>query len=227
MAAAAEAMRLPMLPAGPGMGLREFLLLLARESGPRCRGCYGLRLEATAREAAGRGFDGFSTTLVMSPYQDLEAIARLGEQVGSRLGLEFRFADLRGRYVESCERSRELELYRQDYCGCVFSSLERAARPCQGARLRRRARRELILSFSLLAMERLFIWFGLGLVVLGLVMVGIGALLSALGTKGGRLLPGDIIISRPGFTFVFPIATCLLLSILLTLILWAVTALRR
>ncbi len=76
-------------------------------------------------------------------------------------------------------------------------------------------------------MERLFIWFGLGLVVLGLVMVGIGALLSALGTKGGRLLPGDIIISRPGFTFVFPIATCLLLSILLTLILWAVTALRR
>ncbi len=64
----------------------------------------------------------------MSPYQDVEAIALLGEQVGSRLGVEFRSVDLRGRYAESCERSRRLELYRQNYCGCVFSSLERAER---------------------------------------------------------------------------------------------------
>jgi hypothetical protein len=76
-------------------------------------------------------------------------------------------------------------------------------------------------------MERMLIWLGIGLVVLGLVMVALGVLLSSLGAKGGRLLPGDIVVSRPGLTFVFPIATCLLLSIVLTLILWALAALRR
>ncbi len=65
---------------------------------------------------------------------------------------------------------------------------------------------------------------GLLLVVLGLLVVGLGVLLSV---RGGRGLPGDIVISRPGITFVFPLATSILLSLLLTLILWAWYAWRR
>lgn len=76
-------------------------------------------------------------------------------------------------------------------------------------------------------MERILIWLGLGLVAFGLLLLGAGALLAAPGGRGGRLLPGDIVLSRPGFTLVFPLATCLLLSALLTLILWMIVAWRR
>lgn len=61
---------------------------------------------------------------------------------------------------------------------------------------------------------------------MGLLMVGLGLLAGHLG-KGGRLLPGDIVISRPGFTFAFPIVTSIVLSIMLTLVLWIVAAMRR
>ena len=73
----------------------------------------------------------------------------------------------------------------------------------------------------------MLIWVGAGLAVLGLVMIAMGALLSALGARGGRLLPGDIVISRPGFTFVLPIGTSLVLSAVLTLLLWLIAASRR
>jgi hypothetical protein len=73
-------------------------------------------------------------------------------------------------------------------------------------------------------MDRTLIWAGLALILLGLVTVGLGL---AFGGRGGRLLPGDVVISRPGFTFVFPIVTGLVLSAVLTLLLWAVATLRR
>ncbi len=73
-------------------------------------------------------------------------------------------------------------------------------------------------------MARVLVWFGLGLALMGLLLAGVGALLSL---RGGRGLPGDIVISRPGLTVYFPIATSIALSILLTLILWAVAAWRR
>ncbi len=76
-------------------------------------------------------------------------------------------------------------------------------------------------------MDRLLIWVGVGLVALGLLTMGVGALLAVLGVRGGRLLPGDIVVSRPGVTFVFPIVTCLVLSAVLTLALWVIAALRR
>jgi hypothetical protein len=74
---------------------------------------------------------------------------------------------------------------------------------------------------------RILIWSGVGLILLGLILAGIGALTGLLASKGGRLLPGDIVVSRPGFTFLFPVATCVLLSVLLTLVLWAIAAWRR
>jgi hypothetical protein len=83
-------------------------------------------------------------------------------------------------------------------------------------------------------MDRPLIWFGLALVVMGVLVVGLGLLAGHLG-RGGRLLPGDIVISRPfgfaqdrpGFTFVFPIVTGIVLSVVLTLVLWIVVRLRR
>lgn len=76
-------------------------------------------------------------------------------------------------------------------------------------------------------MARMLIWLGVGMVALGVVTIGVGALFGRLGARGGRLLPGDIAVFRPGFTFVFPVVTCLLLSVLLTLVLWLIAALRR
>jgi hypothetical protein len=75
-------------------------------------------------------------------------------------------------------------------------------------------------------MDRWLIWAGLALVAVGVVTAVLGLLLSVLG-RGGRLLPGDIVVSRPGFTFIFPIVTCLLLSAIITAVLWLVAALRR
>ena len=72
-------------------------------------------------------------------------------------------------------------------------------------------------------MDRALIWTGLALIAMGLLIVGLGLLVA----RGGRLLPGDIVISRPGFTFVFPLASALLVSLILTLILWAIAAWRR
>ncbi len=79
-----------------------------------------------------------------------------------------------------------------------------------------------------LGMDRLVIWVGLGLVALGLVIVGLGLLLGAVGPRvGGRLLPGDIVISRPGFTLLLPITTSIVLSLLLMLLFSLIAAFRR
>ncbi len=133
MAEAARAIDLPLLPDGPTARPEEFLLRLARAGGRRCFACYELRLEATARKAAGQGFEAFSSTLLISPYQNLDVIAEIGARVGEAAGVEFRFLDLRSKYPDSCERAREMGLYRQNYCGCVFSALELAARRARRA----------------------------------------------------------------------------------------------
>ena len=77
------------------------------------------------------------------------------------------------------------------------------------------------------AMDRMLIWLGLGLAGAGLLIAALGAFLGVIGARGGRVLPGGIVISRPGFTFVFPLAASILVSLLLTLIVWTISALRR
>ncbi len=76
-------------------------------------------------------------------------------------------------------------------------------------------------------MERMLIWLGVALMAMGLLAAGLGVLLGAIGRTGGRLLPGDIVIQRPGFTLVFPIVTSLVLSVVLSVVLWIVTLIRR
>ena len=109
---------------------------LEDEPGERCRACFEMRLTMTAVHAAGAGFDAVATTLTVSPYQDPEAIRAAGAKACSDAGVEFVVTDFRDRYPDAVRRSRELGMYRQDFCGCRYSSAE-----AEEARARRRAER--------------------------------------------------------------------------------------
>ena len=97
----------------------------AREE--RCRACYALRLEAAARYAAEQGFEALSTTLAVSPYQFSEACHEELEAACKRHGLACIWQDFRPYYPTATKRSRELGMYRQNYCGCIYSKAEAAA----------------------------------------------------------------------------------------------------
>jgi predicted adenine nucleotide alpha hydrolase (AANH) superfamily ATPase len=92
--------------------------------GERCRACFRLRLGIAAERAARLGYDAVATTLSVSPYQDPEAIREAGEAAAAEHGVEFLVTDFRDRYAEASRRSRELGMYRQDYCGCRYSKDE-------------------------------------------------------------------------------------------------------
>ena len=96
------------------------------ERGDRCTICYRLRLEEAARLAAEGGYDYFTTTLSISPLKDCERLNRIGDEMGEKYGVQHLHADFKKRngYRRSTELSREYGLYRQNYCGCVFSRRE-------------------------------------------------------------------------------------------------------
>jgi len=91
----------------------------------RCRRCYRLRLEAAAREAQRRGIELFTTTLLISPYQDQAALKEIGDQVAAAYGRRFFFENLRRGWAERGRLARAYGLYLQQYCGCRFSLAER------------------------------------------------------------------------------------------------------
>jgi predicted adenine nucleotide alpha hydrolase (AANH) superfamily ATPase len=99
----------------------------AQDPKRRCAQCYRLRLEEVARWAADSGCDALSTTLTVSPYQDPDAIAREGHRAAAKAGIEFVATDFRSRYADATRRSRELGMYRQNYCGCFISEAEALA----------------------------------------------------------------------------------------------------
>ena len=100
------------------------------EGGERCFACYKLRMEAAAKYAAGHHFDFFTTTLSISPLKNAEKLNEIGERLAAEYGIPYLNSDFkkRGGYQRSIELSHEYGLYRQDYCGCVFSRRERDAR---------------------------------------------------------------------------------------------------
>ena len=98
---AAEALGLSRRREEEAPRLADFLLALARGGGRRCRACYRLRLATVARTAAAEGYDAFSTTLSISPYQDLKALAEVGQEVGEECGVSFTFLDLRASFPKS------------------------------------------------------------------------------------------------------------------------------
>ena len=93
------------------------------EGGARCTVCFRLRLEETARLAAEGKFDYFCTTLTVSPHKDAARINTIGRALGEQYGVAWLPSDFKKRegYKQSITLSRELDLYRQDYCGCLYS----------------------------------------------------------------------------------------------------------
>lgn len=87
----------------------------------RCNMCYRLRINKTAAYAKENGFNAFSTTLLISPYQNHELIKKLGEEYGLKYGIKFYYQDFRKHFREGQAIAKELNLYRQKYCGCIIS----------------------------------------------------------------------------------------------------------
>lgn len=103
-------------------GLKEFCKNVVDGLDTRCQDyCYPVRLEQTAKYAKENGFDTISTTLLVSPYQKHDIIHNLGDKIAKEYGLEFLYRDFRIGFREGQAKARELGLYMQKYCGCVFS----------------------------------------------------------------------------------------------------------
>lgn len=104
----------------------------SREGGARCFLCYELRLRKTAELAEKKGFDFFTTTLTISPLKNAAKLNEIGEQLGEEYQVTWLPSDFKKKngYKRSAELSKEYGLYRQDYCGCVFSKKEREQRLC-------------------------------------------------------------------------------------------------
>ena len=98
-----------------------------REGGERCFACFRLRLERAARYAKENGFDFFTTTLTISPLKNAQKLNEIGEAAGEKFGVRHLPSDFKKKdgYKRSVELSKVYGLYRQDYCGCVFSKRER------------------------------------------------------------------------------------------------------
>jgi len=105
--------------------LEGFLANVAATPQLRCSYCYASRLRATARVAAEEGFDAFTASLLYSRYQRHDEIRALGEQLGREFGVSFHYQDFRPGWQEGIKLSKELGLYRQQYCGCIYSEKER------------------------------------------------------------------------------------------------------
>lgn len=106
-------------------GLRPFVRAVAGDIEGRCAYCYDVRMDAAARFAAEHGFTHFTTTLFYSPYQKHELLKEIAQRAARKHGVALLYRDFRPFFREGQRRARELELYMQKYCGCVFSEEER------------------------------------------------------------------------------------------------------
>lgn len=106
-------------------GLKTFITKLNGDLNDRCEKCYDMRLSQTAKFAAENGYSQFTTTLLISPYQNHELLKSIGENAAQKYGIEFLYRDFRPTFRDGQQKSRAMELYMQKYCGCVFSEEER------------------------------------------------------------------------------------------------------
>jgi len=126
MQSLAQEIKLPLVAVG-GYDMIDYFRQVVGHETERCQYCFRLRLSKTAEIARQRGFDAFTTTLLISPHQKHELIREIGDDVARERGVDFLYADLRKRYSESRHMTKPLDLYRQQYCGCVYSEWERHA----------------------------------------------------------------------------------------------------
>lgn len=103
------------------------------EGGVRCFKCYELRLREAAVVAKDKGFDYFTTTLSISPLKNAAKLNEIGKTLADEYGVAYLFSDFKKKngYKRSIELSREYNLYRQDYCGCIYSKVARDEEKCQ------------------------------------------------------------------------------------------------
>ena len=106
-------------------GLTEYLRKVVFNEKKRCSICYDMRLEKTAARAAKMGADAFSSTLLYSRYQNHEAIISIATKMAEKYGVEFYYNDFREGWQEGIDKAIEMDLYRQSYCGCIYSEQER------------------------------------------------------------------------------------------------------
>lgn len=100
------------------------------EGSERCFSCYRFRLEEAAKKGKEKGCDYFTTTLSISPYKNASKLNEIGQVMEEKYNIKYLYSDFKkkGGYQRSLELSRDYDLYRQDYCGCVFSKKERDER---------------------------------------------------------------------------------------------------
>ena len=97
------------------------------EGGYRCHKCYNLRLEKTAITAKKNNFDYFGTTLTVSPYKNSQVLNKIGEELSKSLNIKYLYSDFKKKegYKKSIELSKKYNLYRQNYCGCIYSKTKK------------------------------------------------------------------------------------------------------
>jgi predicted adenine nucleotide alpha hydrolase (AANH) superfamily ATPase len=108
-----------------GYDLEGFIQNVVYREADRCRYCYHDRLRSTALLAKRGKFDYFTTTLLYSKFQNHELVKTTGESIGKSTGVDFLYQDFRSGWKEGVETSKDLGMYRQQYCGCIYSEKER------------------------------------------------------------------------------------------------------
>lgn len=97
------------------------------EGGKRCLKCFELRLKETAQKAKELGINNFTTSMIISPHKNFANLCKVGENIGEEYGLEFLAIDFKKKdgFLKTNKLSKELGLYRQNYCGCIYAKKER------------------------------------------------------------------------------------------------------
>ena len=115
----AQAIELPLIERD-NYGLRPFVRAVAEDIDRRCVKCYEMRLFETAKTAAEGGFDSFTSSLFISPYQNHELMREVAERAAAEYGVQFLYRDFRPYFKDGQNFAREHRFYMQKYCGCVF-----------------------------------------------------------------------------------------------------------
>ncbi len=120
----AKQMDFPLIIA-EGYDMIDYFRQVTGHEAKRCRYCFRLRLKKTAETAIKCGFSSFTTSLLISPHQEHDLLPEIGNELAEEIGIQFLYVDLRKRYSDSRRITKPLSLYRQQYCGCVYSEWER------------------------------------------------------------------------------------------------------
>ena len=127
MESLAQEVNLPLIIT-EGYDVIDYFRQVAGHESQRCQYCFELRLLRTAEAAHQAGFNAFTSSLLISPHQKHDLLREIGNKISKEKGIDFLYTDLRKRYSDSRHMTKPLNLYRQQYCGCVYSERERYAK---------------------------------------------------------------------------------------------------